>query len=140
MSIAHLLSSAGLFVIEDSQAKHRRSDAPESIRLTYFDQEDIIDTVHEAASRYPAVLALILKAGQVVVMAEGGKGGIGLQGSEGSLTEERQASLTKVSEVLCALYGVPMDGPTPTKKKKTAPAPEETVPEVVADSTVEEQE
>lgn len=140
MSIAHLLYSAGLFVIEDARAKHRRSDIPESIRLSYFDYEDIIDAVNEAASRYPAVLALILKTGQVVVMAEEGKGGIGLQGSEGSLSEEQQASLDIVSEVLCALYGVPMDGAKSSRKKAAPePAPEDALTEPISEEPADEE-
>lgn len=135
MSIAHLLSSAGLFVIEDSQAKHRRSDSPESIRISYFDKEDIIDTIHEAASQYPPVLALILKGGQVVVMAQEGKGGIGIQGSEGALTDEQTSSLAKVSEVLCGLYQVPMHGAKPAKKKKAATVPESTAEEPISEDT-----
>ena len=138
MSIAHLLSSAGLFVIEDARAKHRRSDTPETIRLSYFDHEDIIDAVNEAASRYPTVLALILKTGQVVVMAEEGKGGIGLQGSDGSLTEEQTVSLAKVSEVLCALYKVPMEGAKTSKKKPASdPVSQEIQDETIQDENTE---
>jgi hypothetical protein len=126
MSITRKLLSAGLFVIEDSQAKHKTSDVPESIRVSYHDNEDILETVATVASIYPCPIALILSNGQVVVLAKEGKGGIALQGKENELTDEQAEAFPKVCEVLCKHYGVEMqDKPKRRTRAKAVPeAPE----------------
>jgi hypothetical protein len=115
MSIAHSLSKAGLFVITDSQAKHRITDTPQELRVTHFGSDDILATVAEAASVYPAPVALVLKTGQVMVLSEYGKGGIGIQGVEGQETEAQLQSVNVAKEVLTAFFGL---APAPKKRTK----------------------
>lgn len=127
MSIARELSSAGLFVIEDSQAKHKTSDAPDSIRVSYHDIEDMLETVETVASTYPCPIVLILASGQVVVLAKEGKGGIALQGKEGQLTDAQAEAMSIVDAVLRKHFG--LEAPKTTKKKtasKTTPDASET--------------
>lgn len=120
MNIARILSSAGLFVIEDSQAKHRISDTPDNIRISYLDIDDILEAVKVASTTYPAPIALILKSGQVMVLARGGKGGITMQGAIGQLTEEQKSTLAVVEQELKSIYG--LNKPTPKAKSKKTPA------------------
>lgn len=122
MSITRELLSAGLFVIEDSQAKHKTSDTPESIRVSYYDTEDILEAVANAASVYPCPIVLILSNGQVVQLSKEGKGGIAIQGKEGVMTDEQAEAFAKASEVLCKYYGVEMhDKPKKRTRSKTVP-------------------
>lgn len=124
MSISFLLADAGLFVITDVRARLRSSDAPEAIRVSFLPAEEMLEAVAEASSIYPAPLVLILETGQAVVLSEGGKGGIAVQGIEGSLSPEQDEALAAVSAILCSLYGVPMEGePVPDQPQIEEDAP-----------------
>ena len=126
MNFARLFTNAGLFVIEDVHAKRRVTDAPESIKVAYLQTDDMINAIGEAASTYPAPIALILETGQVMVVADGGKGGIIVQGQEGALPEEQQAALSTVSEILCKHYDVLMEGAPKPKSRTTKTSSTET--------------
>jgi hypothetical protein len=122
MNIARLLSNAGLFVIEDSQAKHRKFDKPESLPLSYIDSLDTLETVGQVASTYPTPLVLVLQSGQAIVLTESGKGGIAVQGLEEQMTEAQLESLAVVTQVLNDLFDLAVK-PT-TKKRSTRKSPE----------------
>ena len=124
MSIARLLSNAGLFVIEDSQAKHRKSKQADVITLSFIDEEDILQAVSVASNSYPAPLVLIINTGQVMVLSNQSKTGIALQGTETTLTDAQKASLATVSKVLGAHYGVSVKTLPKKRAQSTAPAEE----------------
>lgn len=132
MTVSRLLTAAGLFVIVDSQSKHRKSDPPTKIIVSYFDNEDILETVAQAASVYPAPVVLILSNGQVMILANVSKGGIALQGQEGQMTEAQAVSFGVVSDVLCKHFEVNMAG-SPKKRSRTAST--QTVTETTSQET-----
>jgi len=135
MSIAHLLSSAGLFVITDTQAKHRKGDKPQSLEVSYIEQEDVFDAIREATSLSETPLALILRSGQVMVLTEYGQGGIAVQGTEDDTNEAQSASLTLVVKELGRNFAVKglrkpvvsldeSEEPKPKRKPKPKVAPD----------------
>jgi hypothetical protein len=130
MSIAHQLSNAGLFVIEDTRAKHRKCDSDIIIlRQKYYDNDDILETIAQVASDFPEPMVLILSTGQVIVMANEGMGYIAIQGKEGELNEVQTNALSIVTEVLTNHFGLE----TPKKRSKSKPSPEPLEP--VAEET-----
>jgi hypothetical protein len=132
MSIAHQLSHAGLFVIEDTRAKHRKCDSDIIIlRQKYYDNDDILETIAQVASDFPEPMVLILSTGQVIVMANEGMGYIAIQGKEGELNEVQTNALGIVTEVLTKHFGLE----TPKKRSKAKPAPTPVEPETEPDST-----
>jgi hypothetical protein len=118
MSIAHRLSSAGLFVITDTQAKHRKSVKPEHIVFQYFDNDDIFGAIAQAVSATPTPVVLILKTGQVMILTESSDGGIALQGAEDNLTPEQTVALPLVQHALSHHFEIQVKG-TPKKKPKS---------------------
>lgn len=109
--------------MEDTHAKKRVTDAPETIAVSYYDNEDILEAVREAATTYPAPIALVLNTGQVMVLADGGKGGIALQGKEGELNEAQAETFAIVQDVLNKHYGIGQKAPTKAKAKKAKSEP-----------------
>jgi hypothetical protein len=131
MSIAHQLSNAGLFVIEDTRAKHRKSDADVMLRHSYYDSDDILETIAKVASDFPEPLVLILSTGQVIVMANQGMGYIAIQAKEGELNEVQTNALSIVTEVLTKHFGLE----APKKRSKAKPAPTPVKPETDPEAT-----
>jgi len=131
MSIAHQLSNAGLFVIEDARANRRNYDEPLSLPVSYLEIESIIETIAKAASTYQAPIVLVLETGQVVVLTESGKGGIAVQGKEGELNEVQTNALGIVTEVLTKHFGLE----APKKRSKAKPVVEPVEPETVPEGT-----
>lgn len=104
-------------MIEDFRAKRRKYDAPDMVRLTYLDNDDTLETIAHFANWYPAPAALVLANGQVMVLADGGKGGIAVQGVQGQETPEASAALAVVADVFSRFYGLP----APKAKSEVAP-------------------
>lgn len=148
MSITRLLSNAGLFVIEDSRAKHRKGVAPDEIVFQYFDNDDIFGAVTQAVSTTVTPMVLILKTGQVMVLNQASQGGIALQGTEDNLTPEQEVALPIVQQTISKHFvikpkGMPKKKPKPVLDAPDAPLSDETAlddistpqgPEVVLES------
>lgn len=132
MNVAQRLSSAGLFVISDSRAKNRKTDRPETLKVSYVGTEDILETIAEVASQYPSPTVLILKTGQVMVMAEIGKAGIAVQGVKEDMTPEQVEALSVTSTVLSEFFGIPM-ADAPKKRTKKVASESTSATETVSD-------
>jgi hypothetical protein len=143
MSIARNLQNAGLFVIEDSRAKNRITDAPEKVSLSYIPSDDILEAIHDAAGTYPCPTALILTTGQVIVLAEFGKGGIAVQGAKGQETPAQKEALPIVASVVSDAVGAPLDADLKKAVKASAsepsPAEEPSVEDAPAEPAEEQQ-
>jgi hypothetical protein len=123
MILADLLTRAGLFVILDTQAKHRRNDPPETVTVFGVGNEDTLGTIAQAASMYPSPTLLVLSSGQVMVTAEVGKAGIAVQGDLDQMTEPQSEAVSIATQVLSDFFGI---APVKTtSKKRTTKTPSE---------------
>jgi hypothetical protein len=125
MILADLLTRAGLFVILDTQAKHRRNDAPETVTVFGVGNEDTLGTIAEVASMYPSPTLLVMRSGQVMIIADIGKAGIAVQGDLENMTDEQTEALSVATQVVSDFYGL-TPKKTTSKKSVTKTSPEVT--------------